>query len=93
VYLGGNVRFEATDTDDRWFFDVVDDRLVGRRDDAAAPTPASVVVRAPMSDLLLVLFKRMKPTAANVAVDGDDDVLERLLLLAYVPDPRTTSAH
>ena len=96
VYIGGSVLFAATDTADRWLFDVVDDKLVAQRvdadrDDARAPVDA--IVSATLSDLLLVLFKRKGPGATGVAVTGDGDVVDRLLLLGYVPDPRTTSAH
>jgi hypothetical protein len=93
VYLGGQVLFRATDTGDRWLFDVVDDKLVGRRVGGDEGDDADTVVEGTVSDLLLVLFKRKGPCAPGVTVHGDDAVVERLLLLGYVPDPRTTSAH
>jgi len=91
VYIGGSVLFEATDTGDRWLFRVDDDKLVAARADADATADATV--RATMSDLLLVLFKRKGATAPGVSVSGSADIVDRLLLLGYVPDPRTTAAH
>ena len=90
--IGGTVHLHATDADVTWRVSVEDGRLVpARLRDGAAD--ADVTVSATAEDLALVVWKRALPPRASVQVSGNEDVLRRLLVTNYIPDPRTTPAH
>jgi uncharacterized protein (TIGR03083 family) len=91
--IGGTVRLRATDHPARWEISVRDGRLVTRRADAEADGEAAVVVCAPIADLALIVWKRWPPPRPGVEVTGAVDVLKRLQVTDYIPDPRTTPEH
>jgi hypothetical protein len=90
VALGGTACLEASDTGDRWLVESADGRLRGGP--IEAPVRATATLTAPISDLLLVLWKRLDRAAPGIACTGDTDVLDRFLALDYVPDPKTSPA-
>lgn len=64
---GRTLSFRATDTDAAWHIDLTGDAIVNRR----ADEPAAVTVEAPLTDLLLIIYRRQDPTG----VTGDADLL------------------
>jgi uncharacterized protein (TIGR03083 family) len=64
---GRTLSFRATDTDAAWHVDLTGDAVVNRRDDK----PAAVTVEAPLTDLLLIIYRRQDP----VGVTGDAELL------------------
>lgn len=73
---GEAVLLRATDSIDHWLVRVADGRLAFDRE----PGPADVTAAAPLSDLLLLLWRRVTP--ADVDVEGDREALERFLARA-----------
>ncbi|MGO1057213.1 maleylpyruvate isomerase family mycothiol-dependent enzyme [Crossiella sp. CA198] len=69
---GRTLAFEATDADAAWFVDLTGEVIVSGRGRGAA----AVTVRAPLTDLLLALYRR-KPFSGNgITVSGDTALLE-----------------
>ncbi|MEU8435700.1 maleylpyruvate isomerase family mycothiol-dependent enzyme [Streptomyces sp. NPDC029216] len=73
---GRSIRFECTDTDGSWLVRLRPDGFGVVPDGAADEEPAEAVVRAPAADLLLLLYGRLDRSAATVAADGDDELLD-----------------
>jgi hypothetical protein len=74
--VGGSVHLHATDAEGGEWQVTPDGRaLVVRREHAKG----DAAVRASASDLLLLLWRRKRPTDAGVEVFGDEAVLARLL--------------
>lgn len=73
---GEAVLLRATDSIDHWLVRVADGRLAFDRE----PGPADVTAAAPLSDLLLLLWRRVTP--ADVDGEGDREALERFLARA-----------
>ncbi|GAA2827376.1 maleylpyruvate isomerase family mycothiol-dependent enzyme [Crossiella cryophila] len=68
---GRTLAFAATDVDAAWFVDLTGEVIVSGRGRGAA----AVTARAPLTDLLLALYRR-KPFAGNgIAVSGDTALL------------------
>lgn len=65
---GRTLSFRATDADVAWHVDLTGDAIVNGRGDE----PAAVTVEAPLTELLLVIYRRREP----VGVRGDADLLE-----------------
>jgi uncharacterized protein (TIGR03083 family) len=70
---GEAVHLHATDSGDEWLVTVRDGSLTSERRHAKG----DVAVRAPVSDLLLLLWRRVVP--ADVEVLGDREALQRFL--------------
>lgn len=68
---GRTLAFEASDTDTAWFVDLTGDVITWRR----GPAQAAVTVRASLTDILLVLYRRSSPQG----IEGDRDLLDRWL--------------
>jgi uncharacterized protein (TIGR03083 family) len=66
---GRTLKFEATDRGTSWLVDLTGDAIRWHRSDE----PAAVVVRGPVTDLLLQLYKRRNE---NIEVHGDQDLLD-----------------
>jgi len=64
---GRTLSFRATDTDAAWHVDLTGDAIVNERGLA----DAAVTVEAPLTDLLLIIYRRQEPTG----VTGDADLL------------------
>lgn len=73
---GETVLLRATDSIDRWLVQVADGRLTFGR----SPGPADVTAAAPLSGLLLLMWRRVTP--ADIDVEGDRRALERFLARA-----------
>jgi hypothetical protein len=84
VRLTGDVAVHATDTGRSWVISSRDGLLRGDPHDGR-PTAASMGGTA--HDVLLALWKRV-PAADRLECTGDGALLDRLLSLDYVPDPR-----
>jgi uncharacterized protein (TIGR03083 family) len=69
---GRTLAFAATDTGDAWFVDLTGDVIAWRRGSAAA----AVTVRAPVTDLLLLIYRRRAATGPAIDVTGDRGLLE-----------------
>ncbi|HEY2204030.1 MAG TPA: maleylpyruvate isomerase family mycothiol-dependent enzyme [Pseudonocardia sp.] len=69
---GRTLAFEATDADAAWSVDLTGDVIAWRRGRGAA----AVTVRASLTDLLLVLYRRTAVPGAGVEVLGDAALLE-----------------
>ena len=54
---------------------------------------AAVTVTGLAQDIALLVWKRAVPPRPELGVTGSVDVLKRLLVTDYIPDPRTTPAH
>jgi uncharacterized protein (TIGR03083 family) len=67
---GRALAFEATDAG--WFVDLTGDVITSRR----GPGPAAVTVRATLTDLLLVLYRRKAVPDAGIEVVGDHALLD-----------------
>ncbi|MQY03977.1 maleylpyruvate isomerase family mycothiol-dependent enzyme [Actinomadura macrotermitis] len=63
---GRTLAFEAADADAAWSVDLTGDVIAWRRGGARA----AVTVRAPLTDLLLVVYRRRPPSAAEVTGDA-----------------------
>jgi uncharacterized protein (TIGR03083 family) len=90
--IGGTVLLRAPDAGTAWSVRVSDGRLITERapDD---PSGAAVVVTGAAQDVALLVWKRAVPPRPELDVAGNADVLKRLLVTDYIPDPRTTPAH
>jgi len=64
---GRTLSFRATDADAAWHVDLTGDAIVNKRGLA----DAAVTVEAPLTDLLLIIYRRQEPTG----VTGDADLL------------------
>jgi len=73
---GRVIGLHATDTGDRWLLDLTGDAISWRRDD----DPAVAELSGPVTDLLLVLYRRLPVTDVEVAGDAGlvDFWLERV---------------
>jgi uncharacterized protein (TIGR03083 family) len=90
--IGGSVQLAATDAPVRWALSVDDGCLVAGR--AADNDPdADVVVSGPAQDLALLVWKRVPLPLLDLKISGSVAVVNRLLSVNYIPDPRTTGAH
>jgi uncharacterized protein (TIGR03083 family) len=73
---GRTLHFHATDTEPgaaaEWVVDLTGDTIVWRR----AHEKAAVAVRAPLTDLLLLVYKRRPPRGEGVEVLGDAELLD-----------------
>lgn len=74
---GRTLGLAATDADARWFVDLTGAVIRSGRGAPSGRRPAAVTVRAPLTELLLLVYRR-RP-AAGVAVDGDRALLDRWL--------------
>jgi uncharacterized protein (TIGR03083 family) len=76
---GRTLAFEATDTREgaSWFLDLTGDVITWRHGVA----PAAVTVRAPLTELLLVVYRRRSARAAGVEVAGDTAFFDEWLEL------------
>jgi len=70
------IRLAPTDVDASWVVDVHDGRVGLTSDDIVV----DITVRAPTSDLLLLLWRRVAPD--DVEVDGERSALERFLAIS-----------
>jgi hypothetical protein len=90
--IGGTVELRASDVDVRWLLAVSDGRLeIARLLDETLSSDAVVVASA--ENLALLVWKRLLPKHPGFEVSGNFDVLNRLLLVEYVPNPRTSPVH
>ncbi|MFJ9854091.1 maleylpyruvate isomerase family mycothiol-dependent enzyme [Streptomyces sp. NPDC101150] len=73
---GRTLHFHATDTPPEatadWLVDLTGTTLAWRR----SPEPATVSVRAPLTDLLLLIYGRRPADTATFEIQGDTDLLE-----------------
>jgi uncharacterized protein (TIGR03083 family) len=69
---GRTLTFEATDADAAWFVDLTGDVIVWRR----SHEPAAVDVRAPLTDLLLGIYRRTPLPRDGAEIRGDRDLLD-----------------
>ncbi|MEK6443444.1 hypothetical protein [Pseudonocardia sp. T1-2H] len=69
---GRTLAFEATDVDTAWFVDLTGDVIVWRR----SHEPAAVGVRAPLTDLLLGIYRRTPLPRDGAEIRGDRDLLD-----------------
>jgi uncharacterized protein (TIGR03083 family) len=88
--IGGSVQLCATDAPVAWALEVDNGRLQAGRLMKQADN-AAVVVTAPAETLALLIWKRT-PLLPGLDVTGDADVLQRLLAVDYIPNPRTSPA-
>lgn len=86
------VWWTPTDTPAAWSARVSDGRLVTERA-ADSPDDSAVTVTGLAQDIALLVWKRAVPPRPELGVTGSVDVLKRLLVTDYIPDPRTTPAH
>jgi hypothetical protein len=90
--IGGTVELRADDVDARWRLAVVDGRLeVDRLPDAPVTSDALVIASA--ENLALLIWKRLLPAHPGFEISGSSDVLNRLLSVEYIPNPRTSPVH
>jgi uncharacterized protein (TIGR03083 family) len=89
--LGGTVSLQCTDRPDTWLVTVRGGELIARRDrpsrsgDPAGAGPGDAplaTASASASDLLLLLWRRVPPTAPEITADGDEALLARFAALA-----------
>ncbi|POX38025.1 hypothetical protein C3486_25295 [Streptomyces sp. Ru73] len=72
---GRTLRFRATDTDEEWGVDLTGAAPAWHRGPAGEGAGAAVTVRAPLTDLLLLLYRR--PARGDAPrVDGDTALLD-----------------
>jgi len=73
---GRTIGLHATDTGGHWLLDLTGDAIAWRRGDE----PASARLRGPVTEILLVLYRRLPVTAVEVVGDGGliDFWLERV---------------
>jgi uncharacterized protein (TIGR03083 family) len=69
---GRTLAFEATDTGDAWFVDLTGEVIDWRR----GTGPAAVTVRAPLTDLLLVIYRRKSVCGEEIQALGDRELLD-----------------
>jgi uncharacterized protein (TIGR03083 family) len=69
---GRTLALEATDVDASWFVDLTGDVITWARES----TPAAVTVRAPVSDLLLLIYRRLAVPSPSIRVVGDEALLD-----------------
>jgi uncharacterized protein (TIGR03083 family) len=73
---GRTLHFHATDTEPQaaaeWVVDLTGDAITWRR----AHEKAAVAVRAPLTDLLLLIYKRRPARGEDVEIFGDADLLD-----------------
>jgi uncharacterized protein (TIGR03083 family) len=71
--LGPNrtLHFHATDTDAEWLVDLTGDAITWRR----THEKATVAVRGPLTELLLLIYRRHTTTEANIKTFGDANLL------------------
>ena len=73
---GRTLHFHATDTEPQaaaeWIVDLTGDAITWRR----AHEKAAVAVRAPLTDLLLLIYKRRHARGEDIAIFGDADLLD-----------------
>ena len=69
---GRTLHFHATDTDAEWVVDLTGDAIVWRR----AHEKAAVAVRAPLLDLLLLIYKRRPAHGEGIEIIGDEQLLD-----------------
>jgi len=73
---GRTLHLHATDTapglEAEWIIDLTGDRIVWRR----AHEPAAVAVRGPLTELLLLIYRRRPAGTAALDVQGDDELLD-----------------
>lgn len=69
---GRTLAFEATDTTAAWFVDLTGDGIIWRR----AQEAAAVTVRAALTDLLLVIYRRKPVPGPGIEVSGDVGLLD-----------------
>ena len=81
--LGGTVYLTCTDRPERWLVTVSGGRLIVRRNQqpGVADTPLATV-SASASDLLLLLWRRVPPSAPKIETEGDAMLLTRFAALA-----------
>lgn len=81
--LGGTVRLQCTDRPASWLVTVSGGVLLARRDQqpTAADRPLATVSAA-ASDLLLLLWRRVEPSAPGLETTGDAELLARFAALA-----------
>lgn len=70
--LESSIAIEAGDGGSRWLIEFGEDGFRWRRGEGAA----TVTLRGPLVDVLLVLYRRLPPDTATVAVLGDAAVLD-----------------
>ncbi|MEU9119375.1 maleylpyruvate isomerase family mycothiol-dependent enzyme [Streptomyces sp. NPDC048506] len=79
---GHTLHFHATDTpaelNAEWFLDLTGERLTHRR----THEKAAVALRAPLTDLLQVVYRRLPADSERVEVLGERALLERWLAVA-----------
>ena len=69
---GRTIALEATDAATAWFVDLSGDVITWRR----GQEPAAVTVRGPLTDLLMLIYRRTAPPADGIEVLGDEGLLE-----------------
>lgn len=72
---GRTLAFEATDADAAWFVDLTGDVITWHRGRARA----AVTVRGPLTDLLLVVYRRREARGETVEIRGDEALLDLYL--------------
>jgi uncharacterized protein (TIGR03083 family) len=63
---GRTIGLHATDTCDDWLLDFTGDAIAWRR----GPEPTTAELRGPVTDLLLVLYRRQPPSTVEIAGDA-----------------------
>ena len=71
---GRTVRLSATDTEAGWLIDLTGDAITWSRD-TAGPDPL-VTLRGPVTELLLVVYRRKALPDTTIGVSGDRDFLD-----------------
>jgi len=74
---GRTLAFQATDADASWFLDLTDGLITWRH----GAEPAAVTVRGPLTELLLVIYRRRTARAGGVEVAGDPAFFDEWLAL------------
>lgn len=69
---GRTLAFAATDAEASWFVDLTGEVITWRR----GPGAAAATVRAALTDLLLVIYRRKAVPGSGVEVTGDHDLLD-----------------
>jgi uncharacterized protein (TIGR03083 family) len=69
---GRTLALEPTDAEVTWFGDLTGELITWRR----GPGPAALTLRGPLTDLLLVLYRRTDVPGAGIEVLGDEALLD-----------------
>ncbi|MFK4086610.1 maleylpyruvate isomerase family mycothiol-dependent enzyme [Kribbella sp. NPDC020789] len=68
---GRTLKFQATDTPDRWYVDLTGEAIRWHHED----DQAAVTIHAPITELLLLIYKRRPAHGADLEIHGDTELL------------------